>query len=158
MSANPLATTLPAQTSRRVAGPRIRLASAVVAALLANVVITTITDQLFHELGVYPPWGQPMPDVGDNALALAYRTLFAVLGGYLAAALAARRATPDTQSLPMRAALYFGIVGLVLSAVGAAVTIRLDLGPDWYPLLLVVIALPAAWLGGTLHQRRRAAR
>jgi hypothetical protein len=136
----------PAAPSRRLG----RSVAAVVVALVANVVVTTATDQLFHVLDVYPPWGQPMPDAGDNALALAYRTVYAVLGGWLAARLAPRA--------PVRHALAYGGVGLVLSAIGAYVAItRFDLGPDWYPLLLVVVAVPAAWLGGALHGRRAGA-
>ena len=167
-----LAPSTPAAPSARRPHPARRLAVAVAAAVMANAVVTTATDQILHVLDVYPPWGQPMFDPGDNLLALGYRTVYTVLGGYLAAALAARftarrsgrPATSDaggaplrdapTRDAPMRAALAFGLIGLVLSAAGAAVTItRYDLGPDWYPLLLAAVALPAAWLGGALHRR-----
>lgn len=130
---------------------RLRSVGAVVGPIVANIVVTTATDQLLHVLDVYPPWGQPMYDAGDNALALGYRTLYAVLGGYLVARLAPRA--------PMRHAIAYGLVGLVLSVVGAVVTItQYDLGPDWYPLLLAAVALPAAWLGGALHRRPHAGR
>jgi hypothetical protein len=133
--------------------------AAVALAVVANAVSTTATDQLFHELSVFPPWGQPMRDPVDNLLALSYRTAFAVLCAYLAAALSVRLtkryAAPGTAASPMRAAIAFGIVGFVLSALGAAVSItQYDLGPDWYPLLLVAVALPAAWVGGATYRRR----
>jgi hypothetical protein len=38
-----------------------------------------------------------------------------------------------------------------LSALGAVVTWNRALGPHWYPLALVVTALPTAWLGGKLR-------
>ena len=41
------------------------------------------TDQVLHVLGVYPPWNVPMRDPGLNLLALAYRSVYAVLGGAL---------------------------------------------------------------------------
>ena len=123
----------------------LRSTAAVIAAIVANVLLTTVTDQLFHLLGVYPPWGQPMFDPGDNALALGYRLVYGVLGGWLAARLAPHA--------PMRHALVYGAVGFVLSALGAVVAITsFDLGPDWYPLLLVATALPCAWLGGRLFR------
>ena len=38
---------------------------------------------------------------------------------------------------------------------GAIATItKYDLGPDWYPILLAVTALPCTWLGALLHHRR----
>jgi hypothetical protein len=129
-----------------------RSAAAVAAALVATVALTTATDQLFHVLDVYPPWGQPMPDAGDNLLAFGYRWVYGILGGYLAA----RAADQSVPGAPMRAALAFGAVGLVVSALGAFVTItQFDLGPDWYPLLLVAVALPSGWLGGALARRRQ---
>ena len=53
----------------------------------------------------------------------------------------------------MQHALVGGVVGLVVSIVGAAVTWNMvpSLGPHWYPLALVVTALPCAWLGGRLR-------
>lgn len=94
-------------------------------------------------LEVYPPWGQPMRDPGLNLLALAYRIVYAVVGSYIAARFAPRN--------PMRHALALGVAGFVLSLAGAIATIPMDLGPDWYPIALVVTALPCAWLGGVLH-------
>ena len=38
------------------------------------------TDQLFHALGVYPAWGQPMRDTGLLLLALGYRFIYDVFG------------------------------------------------------------------------------
>jgi hypothetical protein len=138
---------------------RLRLAGATLAALVANAVVTTATDQLLHETGVYPPWGQPMLDAGDNALALAYRVVYGALGGYLAAALAARLAPRGAPGAPVRAALAFGVVGLVLSAVGGWVAVtQYHTGPAWYPILLAAACVPCGWLGGVLQARRSARR
>jgi hypothetical protein len=128
-----------------------RSIGAVLAGLFLVVVLSLATDQLLHTLDVYPPWGQPMHDAGLNLLALAYRILYAVMGSYIAATLAPRA--------PMRHALAVGVVGLVMSLAGAIVAItRYDLGPDWYPIALVLTALPCAWLGGVLHGTRRGER
>jgi len=60
---------------------------------------------------------------------------------------------------PMRHALALGMIGFVLSLAGAIAALTMaDLGPAWYPIALVVTALPCAWLGGALHRTTRVAR
>lgn len=121
-------------------------AGAIAAAFFANLVLTLLTDQLLHVLEVFPPWGQAMNDAGDNLLALAYRTAYGVLAGYLAARLAPRA--------PMLHVRVLGIIAVILSTVGAVVTLsRFELGPAWYPVMLAVLAFPSIWLGGLLHAR-----
>ena len=128
-----------------------RSVAAVLAGFIAVVVLSLGTDQVLHVLQVYPPWGQPMHDPGLNLLALAYRCVYAVLGSFIAARLAPRA--------PMRHALVLGGIGLVLSVLGAIAALSMaDLGPAWYPIALVLTALPCAWLGGDLHRRMAARR
>lgn len=137
--------TAPAADSATVTRP-LRSVGALLIPFLAVAGLSLATDQLFHTLGVYPPWGEPMFDAGDNLLALGYRLVFAVAGSWLAARLAPRA--------PMGHALVLGGLGFIVSLAGAIVTIsKYDLGPDWYPISLVVTALPCAWLGGVLHGR-----
>jgi len=124
-----------------------RSTGAVLAGFFAVVALSLGTDQVLHMLDVYPPWGQPMRDLDDNLLALSYRCIYAVVGSYIAASLAPRN--------PMRHALVLGAVGFVVSLAGAIATIPMDLGPAWYPIALVVTALPCAWLAGVLHRARQ---
>ena len=125
----------------------LRSVGAVLGALAANAVLSLAIDQVLHVLGVYPPWGQPMDD-SRFLLATAYRLVIGVASGYLAARLA-----PDR---PMRHAIALGVVGVVLSLAGALATWnRPELGPKWYPLSLIVLAIPCAWLGGVIHRARR---
>jgi hypothetical protein len=137
------------QATRMSGHPRrlLRSAAAVLAGLLAIVALSLGTDQLFHTLDVYPPWGQPMHDAGLNLLALSYRVVYGILGGYITARLA-----PHS---PMRHALIGGVIGLVVSAAGAVAAIRLNLGPSWYPIALALSALPCAWLGARWYQSGR---
>jgi hypothetical protein len=81
-------------------------------------------------------------------LATAYRTLYGVAGSYLTARLAPYQ--------PMQHALAGGVVGLVVSAVGAAATWNRGpaFGPHWYPVALIVTAMPCAWAGGILRIRQ----
>jgi hypothetical protein len=119
----------------------LRSIGAIVAGLLFIFIVTTIVDVVLHATGVFPPWGQPMSD-SLFALATAYRIIISIAGCYIAARLA-----PDR---PMAHALWLGIIGVVISAIGAAVTWNRGpaFGPHWYPLLLIVVSIPCAWVGG----------
>ena len=125
---------------------RLRSTAAVLVAFISVAVLSLAVDQLFHELDVYPPWGQPMYAPGLNLLALSYRILFAIGGGYIAAALA-----PHS---PMRHVRILAVIGSIAASLGAIGAIAVgNLGPNWYPILLALTAYPTTWLGGALHQR-----
>jgi hypothetical protein len=51
----------------------------------------------------------------------------------------------------MRHALIGGALGLAVSIIGAAATWNRGFGPHWYPLSLIVLAMPQAWVGGKLR-------
>jgi hypothetical protein len=120
-----------------------RSVAAVFLGFITVVVLSLGTDQVLHVLQVYPPWGQPMFDPVLNLLALSYRIVYTIVGGYITARLAPQN--------PMRHALALGVIGTVVGTAGAIATIPMHLGPSWYPIALVVTALPCAWLGGALH-------
>ena len=126
-----------------------RSIAAVVAGFLAGAILSLGTDAILHETGVFPGWGKPMSD-GLFGLATAYRLVFNILGCYITARLAPRS--------PMYHALAVGIIGLLLSILGAVTTWNRgpEFGPHWYPLLLIVTCLPCAWLGGKLRERQLA--
>ena len=126
---------------------RLRSTGAVLAGFIATAALSLATDQLFHVLDVYPPWGQPMHEPALNALALGYRIVYGVIGGYITARLA-----PHS---PVRHAVILGIIGFIFATAGAigAIT-QYDLGPDWYPIALALTALPCTWLGGRLYEAR----
>ena len=126
----------------------LRSTAAVLLGFFAVVVLSLGTDQVLHVLEIYPPWGQPMHDPGLILMALAYRIVYAIVGSYISA-----RFAPYA---PMRHAMVLGVVGLVLSTAGAIATIPMNLGPAWYPIALVLTALPCAWLGGALYRVRHA--
>jgi hypothetical protein len=128
-----------------------RSIGAVVAGFVAVVILSLGTDVLLHATGVFPPLGQPVSDA-LLLLATVYRTAFAIAGCYLTARLA-----PDR---PMQHALVGGVVGLVLSTVGAVVTWNKGpaFGPHWYPLALIATALPCAWAGGKIREMQLRAR
>lgn len=132
----------PAASSRNV--PRSTLA--ILAGMLTGIALTLVTDEILHLVHVFPPWGDSVTG-HDGALLLAtsYRTVYGAAGSYLAARLAPNRA--------MFHAMFLGILGFIVSIVGAAATWNKGpaFGPHWYPVALVVLALPTAWLGGKLR-------
>jgi hypothetical protein len=126
-----------------------RSALAVVVGFSSVAVLSLATDELLHIVKVYPPWGEPMYDPGLNLLALSYRLLYTILGGYLTASLAPHA--------PMRHVIVVAIAGLIAGSAGAIVAITMaDLGPAWYPIALAVTAFPCVCLGGVLHRIRHA--
>ena len=124
-----------------------RSVGAVIGGIVVGVVLTLITDAVLHAMGVFPRLGQPVND-GPLLLATAYRIVFGVLGCYVAARLA-----PDR---PMRHALIAGFIGFLISIAGAVATWDKGpaFGPHWYPLALIVTALPCAWVGGWMRERQ----
>src|SRR5687767_5161443 len=100
-----------------------RSIGAVIAGLATIAVLDNLVDFILHGTGVYPPLGQTMAD-GLFLLALAYRTVDAVIGSYVTASLAPSR--------PLRHALALGVVGILLSSLGVLAT--LAGGPELGPL------------------------
>jgi hypothetical protein len=129
---------------------RWRNAAAILLGFAAVVVLSLGTDQVLHVLNVYPPWGEPMYDTGLLLLALAYRIVYTVVGGYIAARLA--------PSAPMRHAVILGLIGLVPGTAGIFAAAVTDLDPLWYPVVLDLSGLPCCWLGGVLHRATQAGR
>jgi surface polysaccharide O-acyltransferase-like enzyme len=122
----------------------LRSMGAVAAGFVVVVILSLGTDVLLHVTSVFPPWGQPMADA-FFVLATVYRILYGIVGSYITARLALDR--------PLQHAMAGGVAGLIISIVGAAVTWNKgpEFGPHWYPLALVVTALPCAWAGGKLR-------
>ena len=77
--------------------------------------------------------------------ATVYRVAFTVIGGFITARLAPRK--------PMRHVLVLGALGIVAASAGVLATWNRgpEFGPKWYPIALVVTALPCVWAGGVLQ-------
>ena len=106
---------------------------------------TTLVDIVLHVVAVFPPVGQPI-DSSLALLATSYRIVISVAGAWLAARLA-----PDR---PMKHAMILGYIGIVLGLVGVVATWNKGLGPRWFPIALVVLAIPQCWAGGKIYELR----
>jgi hypothetical protein len=123
-----------------------RSIGAVLAGVFAGIALSLGTDVLLHAIHVFPPWGASL--VGyDAALLLAtiYRSIYGIAASYLTARLAPNR--------PMLHAMMLGILGFAVSVLGASATWNKGpaFGSHWYPVALIVLALPTAWVGGKIR-------
>ena len=115
------------------------------------VVLSIATDAILHAVHFYPPLGEYTS--GSVLIwATAYRTIYGVIGSYVTACLAPNR--------PMMHALIGGAIGTVLATAGAIATWNHvpPLGPNWYPVSLIIGALPTAWLGAQIRIRQTSSR
>lgn len=120
----------------------VRGIAAVLAGLVAVAGLSIATDTVL-EHSVLPAMNTAEASPPLLALALAYRVLFGVVGGYVTARLAPMR--------PVMHAVILGVIGTVLGAIGVSVMWRL--GNHWYPIALAVLAIPQSWVGARLAKR-----
>lgn len=131
--------TMPTPTTSH---PRLRTAGALIAGFLAVALLSTAADAVLHALNYYPNDGTVGSDA-ELAFALTYRTIFTVLGGFITALLAPTR--------PLRLATILGCIGTVFAILGAVA--MWSVGHNWYPVGIVVLAVPSTALGGWIFTR-----
>jgi hypothetical protein len=119
---------------------------AIVGGFAVVFILSVATDAVLEASGVFPPQTQPELTVWWMLLlALFYRTVYAVLGGYVAAQLAPFR--------PMKHAIILGCIGVVFAILG--MLSNWGKSAEWYPMGLVVLTLPSLWLGGKLFELKK---
>lgn len=118
---------------------------AVLAGMVFIVVSHAGTDFILEKLGIFTPPDQGFHITWMVVTATIYRSIFTVAGGYITAALAPNR--------PMFYVTILGLIGIVAGTAGAIVTIPMGIAPVWFPIALVVLALPCTWLGGKLRTK-----
>jgi hypothetical protein len=114
---------------------------AIVGGIAANFLAVPI-DAFCHQIGIFPRFGQDMTD-SLLLVALMYRSALAFGGGIVTAKLA--------PSAPMKHVTALGVVGVVMSTLGALAA--WDLGHQWYPISLIAISLPMSIYGGEYYVR-----
>lgn len=103
-------------------------------------------DLILESLGIFSPTTERFDTTWMVVTATIYRTILSIAGCFVTGILAPTR--------PMLHSLILGFIGLFLSTAAAVVTIPMDLGPAWYPIALAALAVPSAWIGGLLAERR----
>lgn len=123
---------------------RLKSILAVLAGFLTVVVLSIGTDTILEQTGIFPPIAEGLFITWMLALALFYRTLFTILGGYVTAWLA-----PQNSMKHVWALAILGQIGGI-----AGVFAGWNLSAHWYPIALAVFAIPSVWLGGYLRTRK----
>src|SRR3989442_11823935 len=115
---------------------------AVLAGFITVVILSVGTDFVLQSSGIFPPQAEPLAYTPLMLMfALLYRCIYTIAGGYVTA-----RMAPDR---PMRHAVILGFLGIVAGTIGLAVAWNVS-PQHWYPIALVITALPCTWLGGRL--------
>jgi hypothetical protein len=118
---------------------------AVLCGFLISVILSIGTDLILEKTGIL---NTKQFDTNPNWLiifVIIYRCIYNTTGSYLTAKLAPGR--------PLRLAMIGGFIGLAISITGTI--IMWDVPPHWYPLTLIVLALPCAWIGGKLYESKK---
>jgi uncharacterized membrane protein len=111
---------------------------AVLAGFLTVFILSVATDALLEYIGVLPAQAEGLFDMKLLLLALAYRSLYAVLGGYITARLAPTN--------PMKYVAALGVLGTIGGIVG--IFVGWNMSDHWYPIALAATAFPLVWVGG----------
>ena len=119
---------------------------AVLAGFVTVFILSVMTDLILEKLGVFPPIYEGLFVTWMLVLALAYRTAYTVLGGYVTAALAPQRA--------MKHVFVLAVIGTAAGTLGLVKTWG-KAGPEWYPIALVILAFPSVWFGGRLNAKSK---
>ena len=119
----------------------VRSILAVIAGMIVVVALSEGIDFLAVRTGLLS-FGGPDPTAAF-AIATLYRSIAAVAGGFVTAKLA--------PTAPVTHAIGLGAIGTALALAG--VLTHLSMPHLWYPIALVVTALPCTWIGGRLATR-----
>lgn len=117
---------------------------AVIAGFLTVAVFSIVTDQILHATGIMPRL--MMIPTDDAILALAYRSAYTVLGGFVTAKLAPQNGMKHVWILA-----GIGLLGGLAGALGMPP----EYGPKWYAWAIAIEAVPLVWLGGKLAAIKR---
>ena len=117
---------------------------AILAGLVTVIFLSNGTDTILEVSGVFPTIEDQLK-YGFRVwwmvfLALIYRLVYLVIGGYVTAWLA-----PNS---PMRHVIILGSIGTVLGILGAVAAWAI--APAWFLISVILLGLPCVWLGGKL--------
>lgn len=118
---------------------------AIVAGFAIVAILSIATDTVLEKLGIFPPVSEHgLFITWMLVLALVYRSVYTVVGGYVTAKLA-----PNN---PMRHIIILMVLGGVGGIAGAVA--GWNLSAHWYPVLLAITGPVFVWLGGKLYFKK----
>jgi len=118
---------------------------AIIAGFATVFILSVTTDTVLEKVGIFPPPSEMGLFVTWMLVsAFVYRSVYAVVGGYVTAWLA--------PASPMRLVGILGVLGTIGGIMG--VIAGWNLSQHWYPIALAVTAFPLVWWGGKLRQKQ----
>lgn len=124
----------------------VKSVTAVFLGFVTVVILSTVTDMILESIGIFPPPDKNGLFIGWMLLlALVYRCLYTVVGGYITGRLA--------PSNPRKHIKVLGIIGTFAGILG--IIAGWNLSDHWYPIALAVTAFPCIWFGGVLAEKKK---
>jgi len=122
----------------------LRSVGAITAGFFTTVALAVGTDALVQSIRQPSSPARLAQSAGWLVAALVYTAAFAVVGAYVAARLAPRRA--------LLHAMILGVVSVLISV--PVVAASWHTAPVWYNLIALIQVLPAVFVGGWLRERQ----
>jgi hypothetical protein len=120
----------------------IRLIVSVIAGIATAMILSVITRQVFHLLGLFPKIGEPEFETNLLLIALGYHSIYAIIASMVTAHMAKERARKAAFLLGSKEAIMW-VLGMILLWKHAA---------PWYNLSKAILGIPLAMLGAKLYQ------
>lgn len=121
---------------------------AILAGFVIVFILSTLTDFILEQTGFFPSVADQIkysPETWLLVTALAYRSVYTVLGGFITAKLSTTK--------PMKNVVILGIIGTILAVIGTIA--GWNLSAHWYPIALAITAFPLVYIGGRLQIRNK---
>jgi zinc transporter ZupT len=119
----------------------IRLILSVVAGIATASILSVLTHEILHLLGIFPPLHKPMFDWNLVLIALIYHSIFAVVGAFVTAWIAKEKSQKAAFILGSKEAIMW-LLGIVL---------LWHHSPPLYNLAKAILGIPLAVFGGWLY-------
>ena len=113
---------------------------AILAGFLIGAILSVGTDLLLNAAGILNMESFKENSPGIIFMVIVYRLIYNIFGCYVTAKLAPTK--------PMKHALIIGFAGTVFAILGSAA--MWDQAVAWYNISVILISLPAAWMGAKL--------
>lgn len=119
----------------------IRFLLSIGAGISSSMVLSALTHELLHLVGIFPPPKKPMFDTDLLVIALIYHSFYAIVGAYITAYFAKEKARKAVFFLGSKEAIMW-LLGIILLWKHSA---------PWFNLTKAILGIPLALLGGKIY-------
>lgn len=119
----------------------IRLIMSVIAGIAVSKILSVLTHEILHLMGILPALSMPMFDDEPIIISLVYHCVYAVVGAYITAYIAREGA--------MKAVFILGTKEAILWLLG--VVLLWKHSAPWFNISKALLGIPLALLGGKIY-------